>query len=169
MPETPLWLLSRNRQEDALKSLQWLRGWVDSNAVQNEFNDLQRSRISAQTCYTCEKQNATCQHPPPTISDKIRDLFRRRTLYPFILVGSLFFLSAFCGISPYRPYMVQILYYYKSPIDANEVIVWMGYIGFISNLLLMCSIRQFGKRLIFLWSMAIVVVTLFILGEIFIQ
>lgn len=165
MPETPIWLIGKNREEDALKSLQWLRGWVNSNAVEAEFNELQRSKINAQICYQCEKQNETCQHPLPTMGDKFRDLFRRRTLHPFILIGSLFFLSAFCGISPYRPYMVQILYFYQSPIDANKVIVWLGYIGFISNVLLVCTIRPLGKRVVFLWSMAIIVLALFTLGN----
>lgn len=160
-----MWLLSRNRQNDALRSLQWLRGWVHSNAVQNEFNDLQRCRINAQICYKCEKQNETCQHPPPTIRDKIRDLFRRRTLRPFVLIGVLFFFAAFCGLSPYRPYIVQILYYYKSPIDPNVVVVWLGYIGLASNVLLIAAIRTLGKRSIYLWSMAFIILTLFGLGN----
>lgn len=164
MPETPLWLLSRNRQEEALKSLQWLRGWVDSKAVQNEFNDLQRCRISAQICYQCEKQNKVCEHPPPTIRDKVRDLFRRRTLRPFVLIASLFFFAAFCGMSPYRPYIVQILYFYKSPIDPNQVVVWLGYTGLAANIVLVATIRSLGKRSIYLWSMAVIILFLFGLG-----
>lgn len=165
MPETPLWLLSRNRHEDALKSLQWLRGWVNSDAVQKEFNELQLSRIDGQTCYKCQKQNEICQHPPPSIIDKIRDLFRKRTLCPFLLIGSLYFLSVFCGITAFRPYIVQVLYFYQSPIDANQVVVWLGYIGFVANLILVCTIRKLGKRLVYLWSLTIVVLTLFTLGK----
>lgn len=98
MPETPLWLLGKNRQADALKSLQWLRGWVSASAVQDEFEELKRFKSNAQKCYDCYKQNNTCPHPPPTINEKIRDLFRRRTLRPFILISSLYFLSATVGI-----------------------------------------------------------------------
>lgn len=149
-----------------MKSLRWLRGWVNSSAVQKEFDELQGSRISAQLCYTCEKQNEICHHPPPTVSDKIRDLFRRRTLRPFILITCLFFCGAFCGISPYRPYMVQVLYFYKSPIDPNEVIFWMGNIGLAANVMLITFIKMLGKRVIFLWTMAIIVLALFSLGEV---
>lgn len=128
---------------------------------------MQRCRINAQICYQCEKQNEICQHPPPTLRDKIRDLFRRRILRPFILIASMFFFAAFCGISPYRPYIVQILYFYKSPIDPNQVVVWLGYIGLAANVSLVITIRSLGKRSIYLWSMAFTILTLFGLGNAF--
>lgn len=158
-------MLSRNRQADALKSLQWLRGWVNSSAVLIEFENLQQSRISAQTCYKCEKRSEICQHPPPKITDKIRDLFRLRTLRPFILITCLYLLAAFVGFNPFRSYAVQILYFYQSPIDANQVVVWMGNIGLIANILLVCTIRPFGKRVVYFWSLGIVVISLFALGK----
>lgn len=164
MPETPIWLLSRNRQAEALESLQWLRGWVDSTTVQAELEELQRSRISAQMCYKCEKQQEICHHPLPKIGDKVRDLFRRRTLRPFSLIATLFILSVFAGITPFRPYIVQILYYYQSPIDPNDAVSYMGYFGFAANVLLVCIIRSLGKRIIYLWSLAIVVLSLLALG-----
>jgi hypothetical protein len=40
MPETPIWLLSRGRYEDAEKSLCWLRGWVTPDVIREEFNQL---------------------------------------------------------------------------------------------------------------------------------
>lgn len=164
IPETPIWLLAKNRPADALKALQWLRGWVTPAAVQAEFDELQRSKINAQTCYNCEKQHLICHHPLPTIVDKIRDLFRRRTLRPFILIASLYVISVFAGITPFRPYIVQILYYYETPVDANDAVAYLGYFGFGANVLLVCTISSFGKRSLYLYSMAIVVLALFVLG-----
>jgi SP family facilitated glucose transporter-like MFS transporter 8 len=40
MPETPIWLLSRGRYNDAEKALCWLRGWGTPDVVRDEFNQL---------------------------------------------------------------------------------------------------------------------------------
>lgn len=42
VPETPIWLLSRGRREDAVKALCWLRGWVSEDQVQEEFQEILR-------------------------------------------------------------------------------------------------------------------------------
>lgn len=119
MPETPLWLLSKDRSNDALKSLQWLRGWVAPKAVEQEFQSLVEYNKRSDSCNECIKKNLECHHPKPTIIDKIKELSRKRTLKPFLLVMTLFFLSQFSGIAAMRPYTVQIMKAYNVPIDAN--------------------------------------------------
>jgi hypothetical protein len=42
VPEAPIWLISKGRNEDAELALCWLRGWVEPSAVKQELTDLIR-------------------------------------------------------------------------------------------------------------------------------
>lgn len=165
VPETPLWLLSKNRTEDALKSLQWLRGWVSPKAVETEFKSLQRYNERSNSCNVCAKRNVKCTHPAPTIWEKLRELTRKRTLKPFLLVMSIFLLSQFTGILAMRPYTVQILQAYGIPLDASWATVIVGLVGLFGNIILLCIIRLTGKRKIYLFALAVTFISCFVLGK----
>jgi len=38
VPESPVWLIREQRFREAVKSLQWLRGWVPEHMIEAEFN-----------------------------------------------------------------------------------------------------------------------------------
>lgn len=119
-----MWLLSKNRKDDAEKSLQWLRGWTTKEVVAKEFAQLQRYSERSKSCNICMKQNQTCQHQEKlTMKAKMIELTRKRTLKPFFLVIFLFFLAQFTGFGAMRPYLVQILKAYKTPIKADQATV----------------------------------------------
>lgn len=119
VPETPLWLLSKDRKDEALTSLQWLRGWVSPAAVSKEFLDIQRYSQNSNRCTTCEKSNVICKHPPPNVGERLKELLRKRTLKPLFLTLGCFMIAQFTGLSAMRPYMIQIFQAYGSPIDAS--------------------------------------------------
>lgn len=153
VPETPIWLLSKNREEDALKSLQWLRGWVTPKTVEKEFAELQNYKDTSTACNECEEAAVKCTHPPPTLVEKIQDVFRIRTLKPFAIVTLQFFIMQFCGIFAMRPFIVQILVVYGVPLGANATTVILGLLGIVANVVLLGIIRPCGKRNIYLYSM----------------
>ncbi|KAK9886074.1 hypothetical protein WA026_014859 [Henosepilachna vigintioctopunctata] len=43
IPETPIWLISRKRYEEAKESLAWLRGWVNVEDITEEYEEIFRS------------------------------------------------------------------------------------------------------------------------------
>ncbi|XP_058822151.1 facilitated trehalose transporter Tret1-like [Topomyia yanbarensis] len=156
VPETPMWLLSKNREEDARKSLQWLRGWVSPAAVEKEFQEMQRYNTNAAKCTVCQKsQSARCEHPPPTEWMKLQELMRKRNLRPFVLVMLLFLFGQLSGLTGMRPYLVQIFQAYGVPLDANWATVSMGLLGLLANIVCMICIKFVGKRRLALFSMSV--------------
>lgn len=98
VPETPMWLLSKDRPDEALKSLQWLRGWVPAKNVEKEFAEMQRYNVYSSSCGSCQKTKSVCEHPPPTLLQKLNELTRKRNLKPFILLLVCFAFSNFVGL-----------------------------------------------------------------------
>lgn len=192
IPETPIWLLSRNRPNDALKSLQWLRGWVEPNKVENEFLALQRYNELSNSCKQCIRYGQKCTHPAPNTSEKLNELMRTRNLRPFLMVLLIFALSTFTGLQAMRPYQVQIFKAYGVAVDANwatvlEYFVFlfiflvlvttillrlrlqtaMGLSGICGTIVLLCVVRIFGKRKTYLFALSTTFKSCFSLGKTF--
>lgn len=106
IPESPLWLISKNRPEDAKKALSWLRGWVSPESIEKEFQELKDYREASSACASCAKQSIKCNHPGVTFFQRIKELKRKRSLKPFILIVSLQFFHEFSGMSVYMPYII---------------------------------------------------------------
>ncbi|XP_055716568.1 facilitated trehalose transporter Tret1-like [Phlebotomus papatasi] len=154
VPETPLWLLSRGREKQARKSLQWLRGWVKPEAVEQEFLELQRYTINSNRCNPCQKSDQTCTHPPPTLIEKMKELIRKRTLKPVFVVTMFFIFCQFSGMSGMRPYLVQIFQAYGIPVNPNWAAVITALLKFLANILCAVGVKIVGKRVISLVSIA---------------
>lgn len=164
VPETPLWLLSKKRDADALVSLQWLRGWVSPKAVENEFNEMKRYSETSNSCVACHKGSVKCTHPPADLREKIKELSRKRTLRPFIVVMFCFAIAQFSGMTSIRPYMVQIFKAYAIPIDANWATVVVGVMSLLANIVCMSVVKVFGKRRLYFVSLTGTALSCFGLG-----
>lgn len=151
MPETPIWLLSKNRHEKALKSLQWLRGWVAPEMVRDEYEHLKNYSILSKACNKCTKLQMICDHTE-SLEDKLKQLSRRRIFKPFILIMSLEFFTQFCGVMSWRPYVIQILNAYAIQMSPSLVTIIMSTLGFFARLFLLVIIKVVGKRRIYLIS-----------------
>ena len=102
MPESPFYLIRKNREEEALKSLIWLRGGTAD--VKSELEDLKKS---------CEKIRKS-----PDFS--YTRLFTESVyLKPFIIVLALMFTQQFSGITAVFSNLKPIFLKAGSQIDAG--------------------------------------------------
>lgn len=156
IPETPIWLLSKGRDAEALKSLQWLRGWVSEKAVQSEFEAIKRYNQKSNSCLQCEKAKVKCTHPPPNLNEKFKELLRKRTLKPFIILMCCQFMGHFSGIHHLMPYIVPILNTYESPISPGWATSILGLTGVFATISCVVIVKFVGKRRIHLFSLTMV-------------
>lgn len=121
IPESPLYLLSKQREKSALKSLKWLRGWVAEKDVQTEFDAMKRYSDSSNSCEMCKKSSIKCMHQIEiqTTWQAIKELRRKRSLKPYCIILIMCTTTFFCGTHHLNVYMVQILNAYRSPMDPN--------------------------------------------------
>lgn len=150
VPETPQWLLSKNREADAEKSLCWLRGWVSKEIVAEELQSVKRQMELYKSCNDCIKKNVKCPHPLPTMREKLAEMKRKRTIKPFVIVMILFALTHLSGILTMRPFMVQIFKAYDSPIAPDRAAMIMSLLDNVAYITFMCIVNFTGKRKLFL-------------------
>lgn len=150
IPETPQWLLSKNRTAEAEKSLKWLRGWVSSDIVSQEFNYLRLHSKSSKSCNVCLKECLNCTHPLPTLTEKFIELKRKRTLKPFSIIMSMFFIAQFSGMYSMRPFLIQIFKAYESPIPSDQTTIIMSFLEILATVTFSCLVHFTGKRIFYL-------------------
>lgn len=103
-----------------MKSFRWLRGWVPQSLIQSEFDSIKQHKEAYNKCGACKKSTEKCTHvKTQTTKESLKELLRKRTLKPFVVVMITGWLAFFTGTQHLLAYMVQILNTYQSPISPN--------------------------------------------------
>lgn len=97
VPESPYWLLTKNRTHEARNSLAWLRGWVKPHEVDGEFKEIHQALLSKQI---------TC--PNNKLSERLIPYTKRAFLVPFGIVHATMFVGCFCGKTTLQTYAVEV-------------------------------------------------------------
>ncbi|XP_077289240.1 facilitated trehalose transporter Tret1-like [Arctopsyche grandis] len=171
IPETPVWLISKGRMDDAMKSLCWIRGWCKPEHVQQEFDDIVAYHKNSSSCQQCIKNNSKdekCSHKRTELGAKIKgalsDMTRKEMLRPLALMLFMFITSALVGLSAIKPNIIKIYTSFGVPIDPFVTADITTGLGLLGAIVFVGVIKLFGRRKLTLFSLLISSMCTLLLG-----
>ncbi|XP_017475701.1 PREDICTED: facilitated trehalose transporter Tret1 isoform X1 [Rhagoletis zephyria] len=143
VPESPTWLIREHRFREAVKSLQWLRGWVPEYMIEAEFNRLYEELITQPALEEAVENHGD---KPSKCASRFRMFRKRSFLAPFLLVTFTFFTGHFSGKTSLQTYAVQIFHTLKAPINKYHATILLGVAEMIATIMCVFLIHFTGKR-----------------------
>jgi len=144
LPETPVWLLSRGRREDAEKTLCSLRG-LSKSQVHEELKALE---VVGQ-----EEKNQS-----RSLSAIVRKLMDRSVLLPMALLVFLFFTQSFSGSNMVSYYTVTILQMANIPLDENLAAILVAAQYVVGYCLSSLFVTRIPRRVLLFGSLTIMMI-----------
>lgn len=134
VPESPHWLIRKQRYDIAKKSLAWLRGWAPIAMIEEEYEAI--------------KEHIMKNHNQPNKSFKTKTqrYFKSNFLFPYFLVSLTFFIGHFSGMTTLQTYAVQIFHTLKAPIDKYYATSLLGAAELTGTILCCILVHYTGKR-----------------------
>lgn len=148
-PETPRWLVSKGRPDDARKALQWLRGKKAN--VEKELKDLTRTQDDA------DKRGGNA----------FRQLFSRKYSSAVLISLGLMLFQQLSGINAVIFYAASIFKMAGSSVDENLCSIIIGIVNFISTFIATVIIDRLGRKVLLYISSTAMICTLVTLGAYF--
>ncbi|OXU20339.1 hypothetical protein TSAR_014831 [Trichomalopsis sarcophagae] len=148
IPNSPYWLASKNRFDDARNSLAWYRGWATPNDIKSELQILESSwNVSFDfSTNTSDAENVENSKMTNRLKNVLKSYLNRRFYIPLATSCFVFFVSALGGTYSVQVFSELLFKKIKSPISSSTTTVILYAIRLVGSLSVFCTIRFTGKR-----------------------
>lgn len=134
VPESPSWLISKDRTEDGIKAFRWLRGYSDE--ASKELTGLLE-----------QNQKRKLSNAKLTIKEKLDKLKQPEVYKPLVIMIIFFMTAQFSGVNAVAFYSVQIL---KSTLGEglNEYLamIVIDIVRVVMSVVACILLRHYGRR-----------------------
>ncbi|KAG8336500.1 hypothetical protein J6590_043064 [Homalodisca vitripennis] len=131
VPDSPAWLVTKGRVDDARKAYQWLRGWVSPDVIQEELDALtdyvKQSRgirvVSSAEYKAVQTESGECELADNSRMDSKLKIFLHPSVQrPLRIIVLYFFIAACASLCGMRPFFIEVLKDMGVPVDPHLVI-----------------------------------------------
>lgn len=133
VPESPNWLIMKERYDEAQLSLAWLRGTKEVNYIQAEYKELYAQMI---------KNEGDAKR------SSISFYLQKSFLWPFALVSFTFLVGHMSGVTTLTTYAVQTFDLLEAPLDKYYCTLILGCVQLLGCITCVAAVHYVGKRFI---------------------
>ena len=148
VPESPRYLLAKEKEAKARSALQWLRG--QNIDISHELTDMEKAIVLAKNQ-----------------GFKAKEWFQRAYVKPLVVSLGLMFAQQFSGYNAVLFYSVSIFKDAGSSIDANLSTIILGVVNIIATLFSNFFIDRLGRKILLYISSIGMIISLAIFGAFF--
>ncbi|XP_050530608.1 facilitated trehalose transporter Tret1-like isoform X2 [Daktulosphaira vitifoliae] len=156
-PDSPVWLLTRDKSEKARRMLRKLRGWAPRENCESEFQEM--------IVYTSVDYDDKDDNDNQTISTW-KLLKQPNVLRPFRLLIFYFIFANTLSSVQYNPYLVQVLTKFGAPVNIEWTITFSVMLSISGGILTIFTVHISGKRLLTLVTLMVSSLCYILVGSI---